>query len=265
MNLKAEIGKIKEMGYSEALASARLCQDLILKAISVSDYSSNVTIKGGVVMRNLSRNSRRATQDLDFDFIKYSIEESSVVDFFNNINVIDGIEFEVDGRITELKHLDYKGKRVNLVVSDSFGNELQSKVDIGVHNLLDIEQEMYTFDICFQEDGVSLLANSAEQMLTEKLISLLRFGTRSTRYKDIFDMCFLSDNVKIEKLRTCLTCEIFEKVSLPVDSVEDILRRIEVIKDDVIYLQKVDSSKQNWSGLSSYEAFERLIMFLKSV
>jgi hypothetical protein len=29
----------------------------------------NVTIKGGVVMQHLSGDSRRATQDFDFDFI----------------------------------------------------------------------------------------------------------------------------------------------------------------------------------------------------
>ena len=30
-------------------------------------------------------------------------------------------------------------------------------IDIGVHKDLDIEQEEYCFDICFQEDGASLL------------------------------------------------------------------------------------------------------------
>ncbi len=42
------------------------------------------------------------------------------------------------------------------------------KVDIGVHKDLDIEQEEYCFDICFQEDSASVLINSKEQMITEK-------------------------------------------------------------------------------------------------
>lgn len=52
-------------GYGDANAQAKVCQDLILKAIASSPMSEHVTIKGGVVMRSKSQNSRRATQDLD--------------------------------------------------------------------------------------------------------------------------------------------------------------------------------------------------------
>ena len=55
MNLQKEIEKMKNEGYSENNAEARLCQDIILKAISESSLNRNVTIKGGVVMRNLSK------------------------------------------------------------------------------------------------------------------------------------------------------------------------------------------------------------------
>lgn len=67
-----------EKGYSEANASAKICQDLLLKAISDSTLSKNVTIKDGVVMRSKTKNIRRATQDLDIDFIKYSLSDSSI-------------------------------------------------------------------------------------------------------------------------------------------------------------------------------------------
>ena len=60
-------------GYSDKNAEARVCQDIILMAIAKSSLSRNVTIKGGVVMRSLTGNSRRATQDMDIDFIRYSL------------------------------------------------------------------------------------------------------------------------------------------------------------------------------------------------
>ena len=65
MNLLDEVEKIKQDGYSEANAEAKLCQDIIIKAIAQSSLNRNVTIKGGVVMRSLSKNARRATQDLE--------------------------------------------------------------------------------------------------------------------------------------------------------------------------------------------------------
>lgn len=65
---------------------------------------------------------------------------------------------------------------------------INSKIDFGVHNKFQIEQEEYCFDIGFDNEGASLLINSKEQMLTEKLRSILKFGVFSTRYKDIFDI-----------------------------------------------------------------------------
>lgn len=53
-----------------------------------------------------------------------------------------------------------------------------------------IEQEEYCFDITYDDEGASLLINSNEQMLSEKLWSLLKFGTFSTRFKDIYELCF---------------------------------------------------------------------------
>ena len=41
----------------------------MLKAIERSNLGRNVTIKGGVVMRSITGNVRRATEDLDLDFI----------------------------------------------------------------------------------------------------------------------------------------------------------------------------------------------------
>ena len=53
-----------------------------------------------------------------------------------------------------------------------------------------IEKEEYCFDIAYDDEGASLLINSNEQMLSEKLRSLLNFGTFSTRIKDIYELCF---------------------------------------------------------------------------
>ena len=44
----------RKIGLSGPMASARVCQDIILKAIADSPLSRNVTIKGGVVMRSIT-------------------------------------------------------------------------------------------------------------------------------------------------------------------------------------------------------------------
>ena len=49
-----------------------------------------------------------------------------------------------------------------------------------------------------------MLINSDEQMLAEKLRSLLKFGPFSTRYKDVYDMYYFKDFVNREKLMVAL-------------------------------------------------------------
>ena len=73
-------------GYEPLDASAKVCQDILLAKISKSSLNRNITIKGGVVMHNISRDSRRATMDLDFDFIKYSLDDKSIKAFIEKLN-----------------------------------------------------------------------------------------------------------------------------------------------------------------------------------
>ena len=63
MNLREMMDAYSEEGLTRALAASRVCQDIVLKAISEGPLNRNVTIKGGVVMRSLTQNNRRATQD----------------------------------------------------------------------------------------------------------------------------------------------------------------------------------------------------------
>ena len=78
MNLLEMMDGYAEEGLSRALAASRVGQDIVLKALSEGPLSRNVTIKGGVVMRSLTKNNRRATNDIDLDFIHYSLNDNSM-------------------------------------------------------------------------------------------------------------------------------------------------------------------------------------------
>ena len=266
MNLYEEIEKLKAIGYSEQDAQSKLGQDIVLKAIADSGMARNATIKGGVVMRSISGNTRRATQDLDLDFIRYSISDNSIRRFIEKLNCIDGLTITLDGNITELNHQDYKGKRIFISVGDTEGTNISLKMDIGVHNDLSIEQDEYAFDVGFQEDAISLLINSPAQMITEKLKSMVRFGARNTRYKDVFDICYLSERVNMNQLKDCIKKYIFDDSTLRnVSDMKAIITRIERMFANPTYLQELHKSKKNWLDISDDEALEKDLTFLKSI
>ena len=104
MNLKDLINANIDSGLSKQLASARVCQDIILKAIASGPLSHNVTIKGGVVMRSITQNLRRATRDMDFDFVRYSLADASIDEFIRKLNCLNGIKITRAGVIEELNH-----------------------------------------------------------------------------------------------------------------------------------------------------------------
>ena len=133
MDLRELIETVRAEGYSQANAEARICQDIVLKAIEKSGFSEHITVKGGVVMRSITGDVRRATQDMDLDFIRYSLHDDSVRSFISRLNCLNGINIRVAGEIEELSQQEYHGKRVYIVISDEAGYSLKSKIDLGVH------------------------------------------------------------------------------------------------------------------------------------
>lgn len=123
----------------------------------------------------MSNNVRRVTKDIDFDFIHYPLSDGAIEKFVDSLNCINDLSITYVGCFTELNQQDYKGKRIYLNISDHYNNSIRTKIDIGVHNNLDIYQEELLIDICIQEDAIQLLVNSREQIIVEKLKSLLRF------------------------------------------------------------------------------------------
>ncbi len=89
MNLLESIDFYLEKGYEDAYATSRVAQDIILSRIAKSNYRNNITIKGGVVMFNITNDKRRATVDIDIDLIRYSLEDKSILLLFDKLNQID--------------------------------------------------------------------------------------------------------------------------------------------------------------------------------
>lgn len=236
----------QEDGLAVDLASARVCQDIVLMAIARGPLRRNVTIKGGVVMRSITNNDRRATRDIDLDFIHYSLSDESIKLFVQKMNCIEGVNISIDGGIEELKHQDYHGKSIKVNIEDQNGTVISSKIDIGVHKHFEIEQDEYCFDVCMDDAGASLLKNTVEQSFVEKLRSLLIFGSNSRRYKDIFDIYYLKDIVDDKKTRDAIQLLIFDDVSMRENDYKSIIKRLEDTFKDRQYLRRVSSSRQRW-------------------
>ena len=249
MDIYELVNKYVEAGYSEEDAIPKVAQDIVLLKIGKSKYSKNITVKGGVVMHNISKDMRRATRDMDIDFIKYSLEDKSIRNFIKELNNLDdGIKIKITGKIEPLHHQDYDGKRVYITLIDKNHYSISSKLDIGVHKYFDIKQDEYYFDFNIIDESVSLLINSKEQIIVEKLKSLLKFGITSTRFKDVFDFYYLinNENLNKDKLLKYIDILIFQDENMREKSLKDVNRRLSSILNNSRFQSRINTANNNW-------------------
>ena len=251
MNLREMVNKYQDSGYDFLDASAKVAQDVMLLKFSNSRYANKLTIKGGVVMHN-----------------KYSLDNKSIINFINNLNKEnDNVVLSVVGDIKSLHQQDYNGKRVILKMTDSFGYFIETKLDIGVHKNFDLEQERYCFKFETINKSCTLLINSPEQLFVEKLKSLLKFGIRSTRYKDLFDFYYLIYNSYLheKKVINCFETLIFNDKKMNENNVDDIIIRLENIFNSKMYRKNINNSTLNWLEVNVDDAINVLLNFLNKL
>ena len=268
MNLEKFRKNYIDNGFSFTNASAKICQDIILNKIAKSKMNKNVTIKGGVVMYAVSNDKRRATRDLDLDFIKYSLADESIKKFIDTLNLVDdGIKIYIDGEILELHHQDYKGKRINVVLKDENDFNVSAKLDIGVHKNFDIKQDEYCFNLEAINESATLIINSKEQIVCEKLKSLLRFGIRTTRYKDIFDIYYLINKTDINKddLLNIMNTLIIEDTTMRENNIHDIIKNLDITLNNNIFKQSLSDARNNWLEISVNQVINNVIDYFKSM
>ena len=234
-------------------ATARACRDVILMLISTSCMADHVTVKGGVVMQQISGDRRRATRDLDLDFVRYPMTDEGIKNFVNALCPADAdVQLEIVGSIDDLKHQDYHGKRVHLRIADSVGMSLETKLDLGVHDKLPIEQQELWFDTTLQDEGIALMANSKEQICAEKLRSLMRIGVASTRFKDVFDVYYLlcREGVDEDALDNAMRVLVYDASDMREVGPADVHVRLSRILNDRRFRRNLAGARNNWLGVN---------------
>lgn len=268
MNIYELTQEYIKLGYQEDDIASKVAQDIILLKIGKSKYAKNITIKGGVVMHNISKDLRRATRDMDLDFIKYSLEDKSIFNFIKELNnVDDDIEISIEGSPTKLHHQDYDGKRIYVILKDKYGESIRTKLDIGVHKYFDIVQDEYLFDFNILGDSVSLLINSNEQIIVEKLKSLLKFGITSTRFKDIFDFYYLMNNQEVDrkKLLNYIELLIYRDETINQNNYDDLMKRLTSILSSKQYKSRLNSANSNWLEIPIDKVIKNVLNYFNSL
>ena len=154
------------------------------------------------------------------------------------------------------------------VQNDIFGlNSLQAcnrnhRADILPANLsFQAGADEYYFDFNIIDESISLLINSKEQIIVEKLKSLLKFGITSTRFKDIFDFYYLINNEDLnkDKLLKYIDILIFQDESMREKSLEDVNRRLTSILNNSRFQSRINTANNNWLEIPIKEVIDSVL------
>lgn len=251
MNLRQVRDTYIDEGLEFQNATARTCRDVVLTLVSASRMADHVTVKGGVVMQQISGDKRRATRDLDLDFVRYPITEEGISSFIRALCPADSdVRLEIAGPIEDLKHQDYHGKRVHLRITDGSGMAMETKLDLGVHDKLPLEQQELWFDSALSDDGVTLMANSKEQICAEKLRSLMRIGAASTRFKDVFDVYYLlcREGVDADAFDKAMHVLVYDDPDMREGNADETHARLSRVLGDRRFRRNLANARNNWLG-----------------
>ncbi len=85
-------------------------------------------------------------------------------------------------------------------------------------------------------------------MVAEKMRSLLRFGARSTRYKDVFDVYYhlRIKGIDVGLLNSCIAKDVFDNESMQEEDWVDVRTRLEKVFSDRRYVRQLSRAKDNW-------------------
>lgn len=87
------------------------------------------------------------------------------------------------------------------------------------------------------------------EKMAEKLRSLLRFGPLSTRYKDIFDFCYLKDHVDMPRLASCIKTYIIDEPSMREKDMNGVCKRV-ALHFQIVSLEEMWSIPETETGSS---------------
>lgn len=191
MQLKAKIKAMAgKLGITPQAALQMFCLERFLERISISDYHDYFIIKGGFLIASIIGIGNRSTMDIDATVKGFNVSHEKVSDIFKEIcriNVNDQLIFSFE-RIEDIREKDnYPGIRVFL--SALYGKIITPlTIDLTTGDTIIPAETKYSYKCVFDDKSIPIWAYPIENVLAEKLDTIISRGVANTRSRDFYDI-----------------------------------------------------------------------------
>lgn len=204
INIESIKAKIRNLAKNNNLSSQEVLQmflfERFLERLSKSDYKSNFVIKGGFLVSSLIGINNRTTMDMDSTIKGLPLTEENITKVVNsiiNIEVNDGIQFEIKD-VNYIRESDeYENFRVSLVANIG-KTKNPMKLDLTTGDAITPREIEYSYPCIFHEKNIEVLAYPVETIIAEKYESIIKRNITTTRMRDFYDLYALYNLKKSE-------------------------------------------------------------------
>lgn len=232
-----------------------------LERMSLSKYSGNLILKGGLLIASMVGLDNRATMDIDTTIRNYNLSAEDAEKMIGDIIAVpldDGTQFTVKSIESIMNDAEYPGIRFKLeAVLDNMKTSL--KIDISTDDVITPKEINYEYKLMFEKRSIPLLAYNLETVLAEKMETIISRGTLNTRMRDYYDLMILnvvkSDVINYADLAKALEAtsrkrNSYELLSDPKHILEQIKADAGLMTQWEMYQRKYDyASDYHWEDI----------------
>ncbi len=237
INIESINGKIRNLAENKNLKSQEVLQiyffERFLDRLSKSKYKNNFVIKGGFLISSLIGIENRTTMDMDTTIKGIALKEErikEIVEEIININVNDGIRFEINDISYIREEDEYENFRISLIANVG-KTKNPMKLDLTTGDAITPREIEYTYPCIFGTEDIKIKAYPLETILAEKYETIIRRNITTTRMRDFYDLYTLyilkKDEIDYEILK-----EAIERTSKKRES-QNIMKNYEEIIEDI--------------------------------
>ena len=194
--IKGRIKSVAKQNNADARTLMRIyMMERFLERLAQSEYRDNFIIKGGILVTAMIGVAHRSTMDIDTSMknLNLSAEDAlRVVNQVKDIDLDDGVSFEVKDVSNIMDEMEYPGIRVTM--NANVGRLVTPlKIDISTGDVITPRAIEFNYDLLLEDRSISLWSYNLETILAEKLQTVLARGILNTRMRDFYDIRMLLD------------------------------------------------------------------------
>ena len=194
--IKGRIKSVAKQNNADARTLMRIyVMERFLERLTQSEYRDNFIIKGGILVTAMIGVAHRSTMDIDTSMknLNLSAEDAlRVVNQVKDIDLDDGVSFEVKDVSNIMDEMEYPGIRVTM--NANVGRLITPlKIDISTGDVITPRAIEFNYDLLLEDRSIKLWSYNLETILAEKLQTVLARGILNTRMRDFYDIRMLVD------------------------------------------------------------------------